>query len=101
MASIFVKTKIESTVIYNGKVYVKGDEVDIEVKKADSLVERNLVTVIGETPKQDEDKESSETVDELEQMTVDELKEYATEAGIDLKGKTLKADIIKAIREVM
>ena len=34
---------------------------------------------------------------ELEKMTVDELKDYAAEEEIDLKGATHKADIIKAI----
>lgn len=41
--------------------------------------------------------EETETGD-LEAMTVKALKEYAQERGIDLSGKTLKADIIAAIR---
>lgn len=40
---------------------------------------------------------AAETVD-LEAMTIPQLKTYAQERGINLTGKTLKADIIAAIR---
>ena len=46
-------------------------------------------TVTGEAP----------AIDPLAGMKVDELKAYATEKGIDLKGAEKKADILKAIRE--
>ncbi len=41
--------------------------------------------------------DAAEAVD-LEAMTIAQLKEYAEERGINLSGKTLKADIIAAIR---
>ena len=37
---------------------------------------------------------------DLDDMNVDELKAYAEAHGIDLTGKTLKADILAAIKEV-
>ena len=40
---------------------------------------------------------AAEAVD-LEAMTIPQLKEYAKEHGINLAGKTLKADIVAAIR---
>ncbi len=44
--------------------------------------------------------ESLEDVD-LEAMTIPQLKAYAEERGINLSGKTLKADIIAAIRAAL
>lgn len=43
---------------------------------------------------------AAETVD-LEAMTIPQLKTYAQERGINLTGKTLKADIIAAIRAAL
>ena len=39
--------------------------------------------------------------EDVTKLSVDELKEYAQEAGIDLKGVTRKADMIAAIRKAM
>lgn len=91
-----IQIKIEGTVVVCGKVVVEGDEMTVDAKIADSLVERNLATVVGEAETEDEHVD-----DELDDMTVDELKEYAVEAGVDLKGVTKKADIIAVIREAM
>ena len=43
---------------------------------------------------------AAEVVD-LEAMTIPQLKTYAQERGINLTGKTLKADIIAAIRAAL
>ena len=96
MATDKIQIKIEGTVIVGGKVVVAGEELTVNAKIADNLVERNLATVVGEAETEDEHVD-----DELDDMTVDELKEYADEAGVDLKGVTKKADIIATIREAI
>ena len=96
MANKFIQIKIEQTVAYNGRVLVAGEEITVDAKIADRMVERNLATVVGEIPTYDEHVD-----DELDDMKVDELIEYAKEAGVDLKGLSKKADIIAAIREAM
>lgn len=102
MANGYIRLKITKTTTYNGRVLVPGEELTADAQKADSLVERKLAEVIGEEPEQVSVQESEQGAgDELDGMTVDELKEYAQEAGIDLKGVTKKSDIIAAIREVM
>lgn len=57
-----------------------------------------------ETPPSTEDVGADEQVAAMEQkalddMTKDELEAYATTHGIDIEGKTLKADILAAIKE--
>lgn len=97
MANQKIRLKIEATAVVCGQVKVPGDEVVVDAKAADRLVERNLAIVVGEETPDDE----QHVDDELVGMTVDELKEYANEAGVDIKGKTKKDDIIQAIREAM
>ena len=94
MANGYIRLKIARTTVYNGRVLVPGEELTVNAQKADKLVERKLAEIVGEEPEQGAD-------DELDSMTVDELKEYAQEAGIDLKGVTRKADMIAAIRKAM
>lgn len=94
MANGYIRLKIAKTTTYNGRVLVPGEELTVDAQKADKLVERKLAEILGEEPEQGAD-------DELDSMTVDELKEYAQEAGIDLKGVTRKTDMIAAIRKAM
>lgn len=103
MANNLIRLKIEKTTTYRGRVLVRDEELNVDAKTADGMVERGLASVVGEIVenKQDEDTEDGNAGDELSGMTVDELKEYAAEAGVDLTGKTKKADIIAAIREAM
>lgn len=89
MANQNIRLRIDSTAVVRGAVCVAGDEVIVDAKMADRLVERNLATVVGE----------HHVEDDLDDMTVDELREYANEAGVVLTGKTKKAEIIAAIRE--
>lgn len=96
MANNLTQIKIEGTVIVCGKVAVAGDGLTVEAKIADNLVKRNLATVVG-----NQATDNVHVDDELDDMTVDELKEYAEEAGVDLKGVTKKADIIATIREAI
>lgn len=110
MATNLIHVKVKETFTYNGRVVIPNDELIVDAKIADKLSERNLVTVVGEEIVEDEqtdipgntgDDNADEHTDELDGMTVDELKEYASEAGIDLKGISKKADIVAAIREAM
>ena len=94
MANGYIRLKIAKTTAYNGRVLVPGEKLTVNAQKADKLVERKLAEIVGEEPEQGAD-------DELDSMTVDELKEYAQEAGIDLKGVTRKADMIAVIRKAM
>lgn len=94
MANGYIRLKIAKTMTYNGRVFVPGEELTVDAQKADKLVERKLAEIVDEEPEQGAD-------DELDSMTVDEMKEYAQEAGIDLKGVTRKADMIAAIRKAM
>lgn len=96
MATDNIRIKFEKTTVCRGQVRVPDDELTVDAKTADRLVERNLAIVVGE-----EHDDEQHVEDELTGMTVDELKEYANEAGVDLKGKTEKDDIIAAIREAM
>lgn len=98
MANNNIRIRFEKTAVCRSRVRVPGDELTVDAKTADRMVERNLAIVVGETPANDN---NDEHVDELTGMTVDELKEYATEAGVDLKGKTKKDEILAAIREAM
>ena len=98
MANELICIKIAKTVAYRGKVYVADDELTTDAKTADSLVEREIAVVIGHEVI-DEPEDTQDVENELDNMTVAELKEYAEEAGIDLKGLTRRADIISAIRE--
>lgn len=97
MANGLIRLKIAKTTCYNARVLVPEEEITVNAKVADKMVERGLASII----EQLEQEETNEETDELESMTVDELKEYATEAEVDLKGATKKADIILAIREAM
>lgn len=89
-----IRLKIENTTSYRGKVYVRNDELTVDAKTADGLVEREIASILGEEAVT----ESKEDAEELAGMTVEELREYAAEAGIELKGVTKKAEIIAAIR---
>ena len=95
MANNLIRVAAKEVFTYNGKVVVINNELTVCAKIADALVERGLVTVIGEETVGDEN------TDELDGMTIDELKEYAAEAGIDLRGKSKKAEILSAIREAV
>ena len=100
MAKDNIRIKFEKTAVCRNQVRVPGDELTVDAKTADRMVERNLAIVVGEEH-DGVNHEEQNADDELTGMTVDELKEYAVEAGVDLTGKTEKADIIAAIREAM
>lgn len=90
--------------------YGEGDKVSHNGGKWVSSVASNVWEpgVYGWTEYTGEDEEAApaalseepEAVD-LEAMTIPQLKTYAQERGINLAGKTLKADIIEAIRAAL
>ena len=96
MANTRIHVKVTKTFVYNSTVVVPNTELTVDAIVADNLVERNLVIVVGEELG---DENTDGHTDELDGMTVEELREYASEAGINLKGISKKADIIAAIRE--
>lgn len=98
MANNKIRLVVKNTLVYNAKVYVAGNELTADEMSAERFVKRNLATVIDEQVKETEDEHIE---DELDDMTVEELKEYAEEAGVSLKGLTRKGDIINAIREAI
>lgn len=94
MANSLIRLKIEKTLAYNSRVLIPGEEITLDAKIADIMVERNLATILGEEQEQIVE-------DELDKMTLEELKEYAAEADIKLEGVTKKADILAKIRKGM
>ena len=106
MANSVFRVKVKKTFTYDRRVVVPEEYLTVDAKTAQNLSERNLVVVVDEEIVEDEQVVDEEIVedehtDELDGMLVDELKEYAAEAGIDLEGKTRKADIIAVIRKAM
>ena len=59
-------------------------------------LEKGHLTLV-EEPTEEAPAATDETTD-IDGMTVDQLKAYAAEKGIDLGGATLKADILAAIK---
>lgn len=96
MVNSTIRLKINSAVVICGRVCVANEEVSVDAKIADRLIERGVATMIGK-----ESDEAKNTNDDFDSMTVDELKEYAAEAGIDLAGVTKKADILTKLRGEM
>lgn len=92
MANSLIRLRIVKTTACRGRVLIPGEELVVDARIADKLIERGLASVVGEEAMLDDD---------LADMTIEELKEYASEAEIDLTGRTKKADIIAAIREAM
>ena len=95
MANGYIRLKIEKTTTYRGRVVVLGESIDTNVDEAKDFVGKGLATV--ENGSLEEPVEE----DEFDKMTIEELREFAEEAGIDLKGLSKKADIISAIKEGM
>jgi len=75
---------IESPVRYNGETYVAGQSFEIDEKHVTGIEQH--VNVISE------DKP-------IEEMKLDELKEYSKAKGIDLGDATKKEDILAIILE--
>lgn len=97
MEKQYIRLKIAKTVSYRGKVLVPNNEILVDEQAAADLVERGMAEFLESVPNQ----QNSETGDELEEMSVDELKEYAQEAGIEVESLTDRAEILQAIKEAI
>lgn len=82
--------KLISNVKYNSKRYSRGEIVEILAKDLENF---QTAGVIDDEYVHFETKPKS-----LTEMTLNELKDYATEKNIDLKGSTKKDDIITIIQ---
>ncbi len=84
-----MKYKVLKTAIkYKGNKYSPGATIELEVNEAKSLIRSGFIEVL-----------DVQNEDELEDMTVAELKELASDMELELR-VTKKADIIEAILEV-
>lgn len=75
---------------HNEIVYEKNSIFEVDQHSGEVLIKKKVAEIVEENVDQE---------DELEKMTVAELKQKAEELGIDLKA-TKKDDIIAEIKEV-
>lgn len=92
MAEKLITVLILSTIFVRGKMYIEGDEVQVNEREAKELINRGVAT-----------DETDVTVEEdttvaIEDMKKNELAEYAAELGIDVPGNATKAEIIELIK---
>lgn len=80
-----------------------------KARNPEPTVEEAVIAITGDELGEEEDEEESDddsddsdddtTTDGYDELTVPELKDIAEDKGVDLTGKTLKQDIVDAIRE--
>lgn len=88
MAEKLLRVKVIKTPVrYGEKTYRQGEELEINEKYLDKKI-FEFIEEVDDGPK------------ELKDMKVDELKEYATEHGIELGDAKRKDDILAAIQSV-
>ena len=96
-----VVIKQDESVIYKGNIYGYGDSFEVDDSIGKSLIERGYIQ--GETEKADlfEEEEVCDVKAELEEMSYQDLKAYASELGVSAKGKReeLEERILKALAE--
>ncbi len=80
----------QNTVKTGGKYYPPGNELVVDDKTAEWLLETGAIKLLDE-----EQNESGEKA--TEEYTIQELKDYAEKAGIDLSGLSLRDDILNAV----
>ena len=80
--------KDKESVIYNGKIYGKGDSFDADDLIAKSLIERGYVSA-SSSEEEGEAVVHTGTLDEsqIKEMSYPELKKLAAEMGLDASGK--------------
>ena len=76
---------------YEGKTYPRGEQFEME----EDHVNENLVKVLGDVAK----KQDQTPDNTFEGMSIDELKAYAEQKGIDIGKATTEEGIIKKIEE--
>ena len=100
-----MKAIVNESVVYNGSIYKKNDIMNVDDAVGASLVKRGVITAFEETEEESVEEfieeKSVETVngkwdkEDLKTWKVAELKELATELGIDATGK--KEELIEKI----
>lgn len=101
MKSYSVKKQLR----HNGQTYKSGDGVALSEKEAERLLRLKVIEGDGQelqeaevvADQKDAGFDADKREEELNKMTVDELKTLAKEKGIDLRGSTKKEDIVTEI----
>lgn len=103
-----MKVRAEKQLIYRGRVVPKYSPLEMDDEDAEKLSARNLVKIMEEEPKEEpelkeevptEDKDISEAKAEYQKLSVPQLKEMATEVGLELPSNILKDEIINKLVE--
>ena len=93
------KVKFITRTKYHGDYFPAYTPVDVNDSDLSELQKIGAVVLeSGTTAKEEGTKSVGETPD-FASLTVAELTEYAKNHGIDISGVTIKADIIKTIKE--
>jgi maleate cis-trans isomerase len=85
---------------YITKETLKGWVALNDKKAGAGITAEEYEEITGESlyPEETEEEATTDTASSLDDMTVQQLKDYASEHGISIKGLTLKADILAAIK---
>lgn len=88
------KVKFVNAAKYKGTLYPAHTSFDVDDKDVEQLVQKGAIVVVA--PPQTEET-PDDTQKAIHSMKVEQLKAYAAEHGIDIKGIDKKRDIVAAI----
>jgi len=94
MSKLITITMLTSLFV-RGEMFKEGDEVEVNEREAQELINRGVATDETEVEIQED------TTVAIEDMKKNDLVEYATELGIDVPSKANKDEIIALINEVL
>jgi len=80
-----------TSLFVRGVMYAKGDEVEVNEREAQELINRGAATDEANVDV------TEDTTVAIEDMKKNDLVEYATELGIDVPSSATKAEIIELI----
>lgn len=100
---VFVKIKEEINPDALNEADIKQDEEETDLEGEEKINESEIgsLELTDKVPEDEELKEGITVVPDLEEKTVEELKNIAEEKGIELKTSMKKADIIEEIRKAV
>ena len=87
------QVKFVNVAKYNGVRYPAHTPFDVEDKDVPALVKAGAIVTVAPEEKEDD----NEMVKSIKSMTIAQLKAYAAEHEIDIKGIEIKPDIVTAI----
>lgn len=90
------KVKLNKSLFVRGQMLAKGEIVEVNKREAYELISRGVAEHAEPTIEVDVDIDDNSLV-AIEDMTKNDLIEYATELGIDIPSKANKAEIIDLI----